>query len=162
MTCSRSHILQKEFSLEKHPEGGYYRQTYQSSIGLKSPVVMSERSAVTDIYYLLVKGQMSLFHKVLHDEIWHFYEGDPLRLILFDQHEGKSEETILGNYRGKVQYKRVVPGNIYQAAIPLGEYSLVGCTVAPGFDFADFMFLRDDEVSLKRLEKSFPEFAKYV
>jgi predicted cupin superfamily sugar epimerase len=155
-------------SLAPHPEGGYFRQTYASAMLLVSPAVSAERPALTDIYYLLARGQRSRFHRVLHDEIWHFYEGEPLVLYDFnpDLDAGPSaarqdppprkgnatlraadstsaviKEVQLGGLAGGCVRKHVVPAGHWQAAEPLGLYSLVGCTVAPGFDFSDFSFL---------------------
>jgi predicted cupin superfamily sugar epimerase len=67
-----------KYTLVPHPEGGYYAVVYESEQSVKSPIVNKVRKAVTHIYFLLLKGQVSLFHKVAHDEIWNFYEGDPL------------------------------------------------------------------------------------
>jgi predicted cupin superfamily sugar epimerase len=140
--------------LEPHPEGGYYRETYRSSTSVASPSHGESRNAVTDIYFLLTNGQVSRFHRVCHDEIWHFYSGSPLRLLVWDGAAVK--ETIIGEPAGP--FKHVVVGGEWQAAESLGEYSLVGCTVAPGFDFADFQFLTDSSDS-GSLPESFARFS---
>lgn len=100
-----------------------------------------KRNSVTHVYFLLGKGDISRFHRVLHDEIWNFYDGAPLRLIQFDRQQ-VTEETIGPQCK---DYVSIVKDGSYQAAEPLGDYSLVGCTVAPGFDFTDFSFLRDNK-----------------
>lgn len=147
-----------KYSMQKHPEGGYFTETYRSEMLIESPVNKQLRSAVTDIYFLLTKGEISRFHKVKHDEIWHFYEGAPLKLIKYDGE--KVVEHLIGPDCPE-GYKVVIPGGIYQAAVPQGEYCLMGCTVAPGFDFADFSFLADFEEERINLEKKYPEF-KYL
>ena len=128
------------YQLQPHPEGGYYREIYRSDLQISSPRSDAERSAVTHIYFLLTKGQVSRFHRVIHDEIWNFYAGAPLRLITCDE-SGFGEELLGGNGG---DYAAIVPGGCYQAAESTGDYSLVGCSVAPGFDFADFSFLADN------------------
>jgi len=130
--------LIKKYKLVPHPEGGYFNEIYQSNLHLESPVTGEKRPAVTHIYFLLLRGQISRFHRVVHDELWHFYEGAPLSLILYDGDKIKKERIGPGK-----NYMAVVPGNVWQAAESTGQYSLVGCTVAPGFDFADFSFLND-------------------
>ncbi len=131
--------LIRKYGLLPHPEGGYYRETHRSGLTVHSGAVDAERAAVTDIYFLLARGQVSRFHRVAHDEIWHFYAGAPLRLLEFD---GETVREIrLGPEDG---FKHVVRGGLWQAAEPLGEFSLCGCTVAPGFDFRDFQFLADN------------------
>lgn len=131
--------LIKTYGLQPHPEGGYYREIYRSAQSVVSPVSSAERAAMTHIYFLLGRGQVSRFHRVVHDEIWHHYQGDPIRLIRFD---GKAvAETVIGP--GCDDYTTVIPGGIWQAAETTGACTLVGCTVAPGFDFTDFSFLSD-------------------
>lgn len=154
--------LIKDLDLTPHPEGGYYREVYRSDLLLISPRTGKQRAAVTDIYFLLVRGQFSRFHLVIHDEIWNFYEGDPLQLVNFDQTACTLSSTVLGHRTQPVCYKHTIRGNTYQAAEPLGDYALVGCTVAPGFDFADFSFLDSDPESLEKLHRTFPEYRHLV
>ncbi len=131
----------KRFNMEPHPEGGYYREIYRSEQSVNSPVHQKSRSTVTHIYFLLPEGELSRFHRVEHDEIWNHYEGEPLRLILFD---GESvTEQLIG--KGCDHYTAIVPAGVWQAAESTGEYTLVGCSVAPGFDFEDFRFMEDSE-----------------
>lgn len=152
-----SEIIEK-YGLTPHPEGGYYREVYRSAQSVKSPVTGKVRSALTHIYFLLTKGDVSVFHKVLHDEIWNFYEGDPLRLIKLNA-EGFTE-SIIGP--GTCAYCETVPAGIFQAAETTGCYSLIGCTVAPGFDFADFSFLRKDTVEFRLLTEKHPEYSRFL
>lgn len=135
-----------DLGLHRHPEGGWYREVYRSPSKVVCPEVQGPRAALTHIYFMLQAGQVSRFHRVLHDEVWNFYQGEPLRLYLFDGHH--LTETILGQHT----FCAVVPGGVWQAAEPLGAYALVGCSVAPGFDFMDFFFL--DEDTKKALEQT--------
>ena len=147
-----------KYKLVPHPEGGYYGMVYESNQSVKSPVVNKIRKAVTHIYFLLLKGQVSLFHKVAHDEIWNFYEGDPLKLIKYNG--SKVEEDIIGS--GCSDYASIVEGGVYQAAESTGVYSLVGCSVAPGFEFEDFSFLRDELDTKEKFLQKFPGYQKFV
>ena len=147
-----------KYKLVPHPEGGYYAVVYESKQSVKSPVVNKDRKALTHIYFLLLKGQVSVFHKVAHDEIWNLYEGDPLKLIKFNG--SKVEEDIIGS--GCSDYASIVEGGVYQAAESTGVYSLVGCTVAPGFEFEDFSFLRDDFETKEKFLQKFPGYHKFV
>ena len=147
-----------KYKLVPHPEGGYYAVVYESKQAVTSPVVNKDRKAVTHIYFLLLKGQVSLFHKVAYDEIWNFYEGDPLKLIKYN---GLTvEENIIGS--GCSDYVSIVEGGIYQAAESTGVYSLVGCCVAPGFDFKDFSLLRDETEPKEKFLKKFPGYLKFI
>jgi len=129
--------------LEAHPEGGWFKETFKSQLDINSPAVSAKRSAVTDIYFLLEEDQVSRFHRVMHDEIWHFYEGRPIQLIHFDPKSGQLKKVVIGPVGKDTVQKYVIPAGHWQAAQSTGVYSLAGCTVAPGFDFADFSFLDD-------------------
>ena len=153
-----SDIISK-YSLQNHPEGGFFAETYRSANSVLSPVNGSGRSSVTDIYYLLTKGEISRFHKVLHDEIWNFYEGSPLKIIKYDG--GGITEFLIGP-DCQDGYKTVIEGGTYQAAFPTGEYSLAGCTVAPGFDFADFSFMTDQPEVASDFKLKFPEYKHLI
>ncbi len=147
-----------KYKLIPHPEGGYYAVVYESKQAVTSPVVNKDRKAVTHIYFLLLKGQVSIFHKVAHDEIWNFYEGDPVKLIKYNGSTVK--EDIIGS--GCSDYASIVEGGVYQAAESTGVYSLVGCSVAPGFDFEDFSLLRDETEPKEKLLEKFPGCLKFV
>ncbi len=140
--------LIKKYGLSPHPEGGYFKEVYRSAQTIDAPLVWAQRNTVTQISFLLTGGQISRFHRVVHDEVWHFYEGQPLALIQYDGTKIK-KEVIGPDCR---DYTVIVPGNTWQAAETTGEYSLVGCTVAPGFDFADFSFLSDTTQVLDRFK----------
>ena len=150
--------INKKYKLQSHPEGGYFQEIYRSVQKVNSKLAGEERSTVTHIYFLLAKGQISRFHKVLHDEIWNFYEGSPLKIIEFDGQ--KPEEKIIGREKG--DYFAVVKGGVFQAAESMGEYSLVGCSVAPGFDFKDFSFLNDEPQMLENLKSKYPDYKRLI
>lgn len=119
-----------------HPEGGFYRETFRARRELPTPA--GPRSASTAIYFLLPAGTFSTFHRVASDEAWHHYEGDPLELHTIDT-AGAHQVVLLGPASAGLCPQHVVPAGEWQAAVPSGSrYSLCGCTVAPGFDFADF------------------------
>jgi predicted cupin superfamily sugar epimerase len=142
--------------LEPHPEGGYFREVYRSSSTVHPADDRPERAAVTSIYFLLAAGQHSRWHRVGSDEIWHFYEGDPLDLHVGTPSLESIERVTLSRSDGPGRLVHAVPAGFWQAAQPLGAYSLVGCTVAPGFEFADFTFLRDDPRALNALRQLNP------
>jgi predicted cupin superfamily sugar epimerase len=131
------HRLIKELGLQVHPEGGYYRECYRSATQVRSND--RDRNATTLIYYLLEAGSYSAWHRVTSDEIWHFYEGDGLELLSMDPECRKVHvHTLDQNNR-----HAVIAAGHWQAARPLGTYALMACAVSPGFDFADFLLLRE-------------------
>ncbi len=132
------------FGLAPHPEGGWYRRLYCSPTEVDGP--LGRRPAVTTIVYLLRTTEVSRWHRVGADEIWHFYEGAPLALLRADPDLQRIEETLLGPAADALPVAAVPLGH-WQAARSRGAYSLVGCTVAPGFDFADFTLLADDPLA---------------
>jgi predicted cupin superfamily sugar epimerase len=121
-----------ELGLQRHPEGGWYRRTFCDSAG-------AERGISTAIYYLLEAGERSHWHRVRDAaEVWHYYAGAPLALHLSE--DGTQQHTIvLGPelFAGE-RPQAIVPANCWQAAESLGAFTLVGCTVAPGFEFSSF------------------------
>lgn len=122
-------------ALEPHPEGGWYRQTWVADVTDGGP----ERPAGTCIYFLLKAGEASHWHRVDAVEIWHFYAGAPLALRISADAAGPVREILLGAdlVAGEVP-QGIVPAGHWQAARTLGAWSLVGCTVSPGFRFAGF------------------------
>jgi predicted cupin superfamily sugar epimerase len=118
--------LVRRLALAPHPEGGWYRETYRAATVVES--ARGPRSASTAILYLLPGGVRSRWHRVASDELWHLYDGAPLRLHLRDG----------GRLLSTREPQALVPAGAWQAAESTGDWSLCGCTVAPGFDFSDF------------------------
>jgi uncharacterized protein len=145
--------LIQQYKLEPHPEGGWYKETYRS-LELIAATALPERFSgarafSTAIYFLLEAGNFSAFHKIKSDECWHFYSGDPLTVYMLKQ-DGSLDMIHLGNDISKQQvFQYVVPANCWFASRPSAEskFSFVGCTVAPGFDFADFELATADNLA---------------
>ena len=137
MTASARDII-AALDLKPHPEGGHYRQTW------KADAVAGERAAGTAIYFLLAEGEVSHWHRVDSAEIWHFYRGAPLELSL--SADGRRiEKRILGPDLETGQAPQIiVPRDVWQAAKSLGTWTLVGCTVSPGFEFSHFELAAPD------------------
>ncbi|MFZ3183494.1 MAG: cupin domain-containing protein [Pseudomonas sp.] len=129
--------LIEQLQLQAHPEGGYYRRLFES--GLRLP---GGRLASSAIVFLLPAGQVSRWHRVDADELWHFYEGEPLELLIAES-PAVIQRQVLGPLAGDCMPQRAVPAHTWQAARPLGSYSLVGCTLAPAFEFDGFCLLAD-------------------
>jgi predicted cupin superfamily sugar epimerase len=144
VTAPTADELVKQLDLARHPEGGWYRETYRSGEFVTASALPGRfggpRSFSTSIYFLLEKGDISALHRIKSDEIWHFYGGAPLTLHAFTL-QGDHLELKLGpDLAAGDSFQIVVPAGCWFGAelSGPGEYSLVGCTVAPGFDFADF------------------------
>jgi predicted cupin superfamily sugar epimerase len=131
-----SHDTIHRLDLKPHPEGGWYREMHRSSLQVKTS--HASRSALTSIYYLLLRGEYSRWHTVEADEIWHFYAGAPLELFAYDPTARTFVRRVLAPPGSETEPAAVIRAGIWQAARSLGDYSLVGCSVGPGFEFADF------------------------
>jgi len=119
-------------AMKPHPEGGHFRETFRDTA-----TDAAGRAASTAIYFLLACGERSHWHRIDAVEVWHHYAGDPLELLI--AHDGLNETLRLGVdlEAGEVP-QGIVPARAWQSARSLGDWSLVGCTVAPGFDFSKF------------------------
>lgn len=137
----RVQTLIDSLQLKPHPEGGYYREIFRSEHIVDADEGRGKRQALTSIYFLLEAGQHSRWHRVLSDEVWNHLEGDVLELLCFDA--GQLTISRLGPYAAETEPARVVRAGVWQAAQPLGEYTLVGCSVGPGFEFRDFSMAAD-------------------
>ncbi|TYA71356.1 cupin domain-containing protein [Seonamhaeicola marinus] len=134
----------EQLGLLPHPEGGYYKETYRSN-GIITNTNLNDsfsgdRNYSTGIYFLLTSNTFSAFHRINQDEMWHFYKGSPLKLHIISE-TGTYSEVIIGNDVLNNQTPQfTVKARDWFAAevIDNGDYSLVGCTVSPGFDFRDF------------------------
>ena len=162
MTRSSANWIRR-LKLRKHPEGGYFRETYRAKERLAANSLprrfSGPRSISTAIYFLLRSGEVSTFHRIQSDEIWHYYTGSPLTIHIISR-QGKHLVIKLGPAPGR--------GELPQAVIPAGSwfgavvnkprsYSLIGCTVAPGFEFADF-----EPADRRRLLAKYPRHAEII
>lgn len=141
---ARAAWLIEHLGLAPHPEGGWYGEVFRSATRVEPEDGRGPRAALTTIYFLLCADERSALHRVTSDEVWHFYEGDPLELVVCGPGLERISRARLGPVAGGVQPVAVVPAGSWQAARSTGHYSLVGCSVGPGFDFADFRLLREE------------------
>ena len=131
MTLSAADII-RMLGLKPHPEGGHFLETHRDARA-------DGRAHATAIYYLLARGERSHWHRVDAAEVWHYYAGSALRLEMATSGHGPIERITLGaNLAAGERPQAVVPAHAWQAAESLGDWTLVGCTVAPGFEFAGF------------------------
>lgn len=136
--------LIQSLGLKVHPEGGYYRETWRSH--LTANLAGGDRGATgrrafgTAIYYLLAGGEVSKIHRLRADEVWHLYSGGPLTLHLLDESHGYSLLQLGRDVRGGPAYQATIPAGCWFGACLTGEdsFALAGCTLAPGYDQADF------------------------
>ncbi|KMT65912.1 cupin domain-containing protein [Catenovulum maritimum] len=151
--------LVQQLNLVPHPEGGYFTETYRSELTIQAMGFDAERACSTGIYFLLEQGDFSAFHRIKSDEMWHFYSGQTLEIIEIDL-AGTLSVTLLGqDITNGEQPQYVVKAGHWFASRPkpTSLYSLVGCTVAPGFDFADF-----EMADSKTLIERFPQHKDYI
>ena len=121
-----------QLELAPHPEGGWFRETFRDEPGHQG------RAHSTAILFLLKSGEVSHWHRVDADEIWHWYAGAPLLLEIADDNGTREEHTLGPDILGGQHPQGLVPAGAWQSARSLGAWTLIGCTVAPGFDFAGF------------------------
>ena len=124
--------------LEPHPEGGHFRQTFRDQFQVESG-----RAASTAIYFLLARGERSRWHRIDAVEVWHWYAGAALRLEIAAENGARQRLTLGSNLAAGERPQAIVPANAWQAAESLGDWTLAGCTVAPGFEFAKFELAPD-------------------
>src|SRR5579871_325621 len=141
----------KKLRLELHPEGGYFRQTYKSELILAHealPGFGGSRAASTAIYFLLEGHNFSAFHRLRSDEMWHFYAGSPLAVHVIDPAGGYSSILLGDDPDAEQVFQAVVRAGCWFAShvADWNSWALVGCTVAPGFEFNDFEMARRDEL----------------
>jgi len=155
-------IIQK-LQLQPHPEGGFFKETYRSN-GIISQESLpkcfeGERHYSTCIYYMLQSGDFSAFHKIHQDEIWHFYLGSPIQLYIISEFGNLTNITIGSDISVGQIPQFVVPKNHWFASTVIDQksFSLVGCTVSPGFDFKDFTL-----ASEKDLIEKFPQHSEII
>jgi predicted cupin superfamily sugar epimerase len=128
----------ERLGLAPHPEGGWFAETWRSPLRVRTPA--GERSAGTAIHYLITPDSFSALHRVASDEVFHFYLGDPVELLQIDG-AGRVERSVLGTDLGAGMWPQaVVPAGAWQGSrlVEGGAFALLGATVAPGFEYADF------------------------
>lgn len=118
--------------LKPHPEGGHFSETW------RAPSEPGERSAGTAIYYLLQAGEVSHWHRVDAAEAWHWYAGAALELALSRDGCEVTRHELSADLTGDARPQLVIPTGVWQSARSLGDWTLVGCTVSPGFEFSGF------------------------
>ncbi len=141
-----------KLGLEKHPEGGYFKEVYRSNEVLeKLPKRFTgQRNIATSIYFLLNGNDKSHFHKIKSDETWHFYQGSSICIHMIDSDGNYSKALVGNNLNVGEQFQFTVPKNVWFAAelIDKSSFGLCGCSVAPGFDFADFELAKANELHI--------------
>ncbi len=162
MKNSANYWIEK-LKLIKHPEGGYYKEVYRSDESINQNSLPERfrgtRCLATSIYFLLKGDEFSAFHKIKSDEIWHFHAGTTLTLFIINK-EGELLNYMLGaNFENKEQFQITIPKESWFAAKVNNpkSFTLVGCTVAPGFDFSDFELAKKDD-----LIQDFPEHKELI
>jgi uncharacterized protein len=135
--------------LKPHPEGGHFRETFRDApLSNPSPPAGegregAHRAASTAIYFLLARGERSRWHRIDAAEIWHWYAGAPLRLDIASENGRRERVTLGSDLAAGARPQAIVPARAWQSAESLGEWTLVGCTVAPGFEFSGLEFAPD-------------------
>jgi predicted cupin superfamily sugar epimerase len=141
--------------LAPHPEGGFFRETFRAPLVIGAP--QGPRAASTSIYFLLPGGHFSALHRVQSDEVWHHYDGDPIDLHTLAPNGGHLVTRLGRDLASGERPQCIVPAGVWQAAVAHKRFALCGCTVAPGFDFADF-----EMPSRGELTRRFPELRAIV
>lgn len=141
----------EKLRLEPHPEGGYFRQTYKSSLVIEKaalPCFVGSRAASSAIYFLLERENFSAFHRLRSDEMWHFYAGSPLVVHVINPAGAYSSILLGSDPEAGQSFQAVVPAECWFAShvVDWKSWALVGCTVAPGFEFEDFEMAKREEL----------------
>ena len=152
----------ERLGLQEHPEGGFYKETYRSNQTIETDKNVY-RNISTAIYFLLENENKSLFHRIKSDELWFFHQGEALEIVFIK--EGVLNTIILGNNLGNGEVvQATIPANTWFASRVknLKGYSLVSCTVAPGFDFADFELAKREDLinEFPNLKETIEKFTK--
>ena len=159
----RAASLIATLELQPHPEGGFYREIFRSATNVTPADERGPRAALTTIYFLLPKGAVSRWHRVTSDEVWHLYEGGPIELFELDASGQDLVRHRLGPIgTGADAPVHTIAAGAWQAARPLADYALMGCTVGPGFDFADFRLLADEAEQAAEVRARWPEVTELI
>jgi uncharacterized protein len=145
--------------LKEHPEGGRFCEVFRSAktVSIHNGI---NRSALTHIYFSLKPGEVSRFHRVASDEVWNLYQGAGINLYIWDGTNTPPKCVTLS--AGNNCFCYVIPADIWQAAVPISEKVLVGCSVAPGFEFSDFTLMTQNSDYAKKLISVAPDMARYI
>jgi predicted cupin superfamily sugar epimerase len=152
-------LMMKPIDLAAHPEGGRFHEVFRSARTVTT-FNGDTRSALTHIYFSLKPGEVSKFHKVASDEVWNLYKGAGLNLYTWDGSDKPPACVTMS--ADSNNFCHVIPADIWQAAEPVSDTVLVGCSVAPGFEFVDFTLIVPESDESKRLISIAPDMAKYV
>lgn len=146
---TKAQQLIETLNLKRHPEGGFYRETYRSPLSFMPSGVAEPRNLVTLIYFMLTTLEFSKFHRIFYDEIWMFHDGAPIHIHLIDK-EGALTTKKLGKRTEEGELPQIlIPGNtLFGAELGTGDdFGLASCMVAPGFDFRDFELFTAEEMN---------------
>lgn len=139
-------IIEK-LELKAHPEGGYFNEIYRSSEVYTGGNISAERNCGTSIYFLLKGNDFSSFHRLKYDEIWHFYKGSPISVVMLDQ-SGIKYKTLGTDILNNEEPQIIIPAGTWFGGYLKNNdsYSLIGCTMSPGFDYQDFELAKRNEL----------------
>lgn len=151
----------KPVNLIEHPEGGRFLEVFRSDAVITTSGGL-DRSAITHIYFSLNKGEVSRFHKVESDEVWNLYKGEGVRLYTWNETDITSEPVCTELSDHANCYCHVVPAGTWQAAEPMGETVLVGCSVGPGFEFDDFQLIDPESKQAEHMLKINPTLSRFI
>jgi uncharacterized protein len=145
-----SNDIIKHFNMFKHPEGGYFSETYRSPSNFQTNENSEPRAFCSQIYFLLKSGSISKFHRIKQDEMWHFYSGSAIEVHQIGL-DGNYSKVVIGNSGDIFNFQALIPANTWMAATPLEDnsYTLIGCTVSPAFDFREFELARRADLIMK-------------
>ena len=149
----------KPIDLIDHPEGGRFREVFRSGATITTDNGQS-RSAITHIYFSLCQGEVSRFHQISSDEVWNLYAGAGIRIYTWDGTDSKPICTELSTQAN--EYCHVVQAGTWQAAEPIGESVLVGCSVGPGFEFDDFELIDPNSDQGRLIQSIDPHMSKFT
>jgi predicted cupin superfamily sugar epimerase len=155
----RQKMKYQPIDLTEHPESGRFLEVFRSG-AVVTRADGQMRSALTHIYFSLDNGEVSRFHRVQADEVWNLYKGDGLYLYTWDGSDLPPRKHALSAAANS--YCHVVPAGTWQAAEPIGDAVLVGCSVGPGFEFEDFELIDPDSDHATRLQSLNPAMSKFI
>ena len=159
---ARAEELIRTLRLQPHREGGHFAEVFRSPRLVRPPGAERDRSALTTIYFLLAAGELSRWHRLDADEIWHFYEGAPLELFLLDPRGRILTRSRLGTAVPAEVRVQVIPAGSWLSARSTGDYALVGCTMGPGFEAEGFALLKDVPDVAEDVARRFPGVAGLI